>query len=385
MHASKRDLLAAAAWTLAFLVLADLATGLAFRMPSDPRVPPGELAQYFDFGNSIEAKLRRMVRPTDAASAPTATIGWLEPAADPLAIEQAGAGKTLVAVYGQSFSFQAAEAMERQDSTLVLRKRGGPAAPPSQGFALWQVDRARVHADVAILGVLASSVRGIDAATAATWQFESPPPYTYPRYRVDASGRLSSSGPYVRSLADLRATLADPARERAWEAELVRDDAWFEPSLWRASWLDRSVLARALRRAWAQRQQRLHLARIHDRHGFREDSENLRVLRALVAAFVAGCRADGTRPVVLLLEDAGYADHLARALGPELDRLGVPWLASDEIVDSGRPENLLPNGHFVPAMNERLGAALRQRVRAALAVPPGAAHAAPGTPGRTAP
>ncbi len=367
MEPGRRDLWRTAIWTAVALVAADVALGLAFRPPADPRVRPSPMAQYLQFGASIESKFHRAVPPGDSIASPVARAGWLRPFNDGAAPLEAAPGRRLVAVYGQSFTFQIAERLPKLDSAIVLRTRGGPASPASHGYALWQEDRGRARSDVAVLGVLASSVRGLDAASAATWEFESPPPYTYPRYRVDAAGRPVASELPVRSLADLRAALADPARMRAWERELARDDDWYDPFLWKASWLDHSTIARLLRRAWAQREQRRHLARLHDRHGFREDSPNARELRALVASFVAGCRADGTAPVVLLVEDAGYSDDLARLLGPELDGLGATWLATHGIVDASRPENLRPGGHFVPEMNERLAAALLARIQAALA------------------
>jgi hypothetical protein len=82
---------------------------------------------------------------------------------------------------------------------------------------------------------------------------------------------------------------------------------------------------------------------------------------------VEGCREDGTLPVVVLLEDAGYSDHLSRALGPELDRLGVAWMGTHALADPGNPVNVKSDGHFILEVNERLAAALLARVRAGLA------------------
>jgi hypothetical protein len=366
MERPARDLALTAAWTLVFLLVADLALGVLFRMPADPAARPSPLAQYFDFGTSIEGKMRRMVRDRDSTSAPVARAGWLEPFNDggePLAARPGG---RLVAAYGQSFAFQVVTPMVAMDSSFTLRTRGGPASPASHAYAFWELDRPRIHADVAILGVLASSVRALDAASASTWQFESPPLYTLPRYRVAPDGTLTQSLPPVRSLADLRAALSDRLRLREWERQLARDDAWYDPLVWRASWLDRSSLARLLRRAWAQREMRGRLARLHGRKGFREGAEQVRVLHALVASFVWGCRADGTLPVVLLLEDAGYSDHLSKSLGSQLDSLGVVWLATHELADSGNPMNLKGDGHFKVEVNERLAAELLARVRRGL-------------------
>lgn len=367
MDTARRDLLLTALWTVLVLVAADVAIGRLFPLPADPRQPPSPLATYFHYGASIESKLRRLAGVPGGPHAPVAVSGWLEPFnadGEPL---EARPGTRLLAVYGQSFAFQVARPMTAMDTTLTLRTRGGPASPASHGYALWSEDRGRVHADVAVLGILASSVQGMDANSAATWQFESPTAYTYPRFRLDADGRLVAAPPAVRSLDALRATLADAVRWRAWVAQVARDDDWYDPLLWRASWLDHSTLARLLRRAWAQREQRAHLARLHDRRGFREDAESVRVLRAIVASFADGCRSDRTLPIVLLLEDAGYGDHLSRLLGPQLDRLGVAWLGTHAIADPGDAANLKPDGHFVAPINQRLAAELLARIHAGLA------------------
>ena len=70
--------------------------------------------------------------------------------------------------------------------------------------------------------------------------------------------------------------------------------------------------------------------------------------------------------MVVLLEDAGYSDHLSRALGPDLDRIGAAWMGTHALADPGNPVNLKGDGHFIPEVNERLAAALLARVRAGL-------------------
>lgn len=375
-----RDLVWTTLWTLACLVAIDLAIGALLPMPADPTRKARPLAEYFDYGRSIESKLRRMTRATPEASSPRTRNGWLEPP-EPTGAGTAPAvarpGTRLLSVYGQSFAFQLVDALARADSGWTVRARGGPASPASHGFALWQVDRPRVHADVAVLGVLASSVQALNTNNSATWQFEAPPMYTYPRYRVDAAGRLTASEPIVRSWRDLRATLDEPARMRAWERQMARDDRAYDPLAWRASWGDRSTLVSLLRRAWGQRAQRGRLARLHDRRGFRADAEQVPVLRALVAEFAAGCRADGTVPAVLLLEDAGYSGDLRRLLGPGLDSLGVAWLATSELVDVNDPANLKGDAHFIPEVNLRLAEEFDRRLNAAL--DRAASRATPGT------
>ena len=354
-HKTRRHdaLLTALAWLCALVVI-DVAIGLVARMPGDARKPPSALAFYFDFGTSLEGKLRRLVGPADSLAAPVAHAGWLDPSTWPQP-QSVPAGKRSIAVYGQSFTYAIMDTLAAHDTSVVLRPLGGPSAPPSHLFALWRVDRRRTHADVCVFGVLASSVRGMGSATAATWEFESPYPYTYPHWRL-AGDSLSAAWPSVTSLAALRATLADPARLAAWEQELAREDDGYEPLLFRGGLSDRSVLVRLLRRAWAQRQMRERLARLHGPAGFADRAEAIQVLPVMLAEFARGVRADGGVPVVLLLQDQGYDDHLVRVLGPALQAAGVPFVSTDVIAPASAPGIFMPDGHFIGPVNQRLAA-----------------------------
>lgn len=366
MNRGRRDLIVTSLCTVATLLAVDAVLDAAFRMPSDARRRPSPFAYYFDYGRSLEAKFREIVRDHDTLSAPFAREGWLEP---PQPVEAPGPGRRRVLALGQSFTYQVMTGLMDLDSTLAVDRRGGPSSPPSHLYALWQGTPRDVRPDIAIFGVLASSLRGMNASTAATWQFEVPPAFTYPRYHLDAAGALVAGPLPVRSLDDLRAALRDPHRLRAWEAQLARDDDWFDPFLWRESWLDRSVFARLLRRAWYQRGVRQRQQQLHGPDGFAPDLEAIPLIRAMLAKFVEGCRAEGTLPVVLLIEDRGFGDHLAREFGADLERLGATWLATHECVDPKNPDDGMPGGHFSLAANRRIAAELLRRIRLAPDLP----------------
>jgi hypothetical protein len=362
MERGIRDLVATSLWTLAFMLAVDSVLNAAFRMPSDPRVKPSPMAYYLGYGRSLEGKFRDIVRDGDSASTPFARAGWLEPA---VPVTSPGRGRHRVVAYGQSFTFQVLAGLTELDSTYAVDRRGGPSSPPSHLYALWKATPRPVKPEIAVFGVLASSLRGMNASTGATWQFEVPPPFTYPRYHLDSSGSLVSGPLPVRSLNDLRAALRDPKRLREWEAQLARDDDWYEPYLWRETWLDESVIVRLVRRAWYQRAFHQRMKKLHDRDGFTPDAEALPVVRSILAAFVSDCRAEGTLPVVLLFEDREYRDHLSRAVGPDLHRLGVIWIASHQWVDPDNPTDALPGRHFTPEANRRIAAELLRRIREA--------------------
>jgi hypothetical protein len=360
MERGNRDLVATSLWTLAFVLAVDSVLNAAFRMPSDPRVKPSQMAYYLGYGRSLEGKFRDIVRDGDSTCTPFARAGWLEPAQP---VTSPGPGRRRVVAYGQSFTFQVTAGLSELDSTFVVDRRGGPSSPPSHLYALWQATPRRTNADIAVFGVLASSLRGMNASTGATWQFEVPPPFTYPRYRLDASGSLVSGPLPVRSLNDVRAALRDPKRLREWEAQLARDDDWYEPYFWRETWLDESVIVRLVRRAWYQRAFHQRMKKLHRRDGFAPDAEAIPVTRSILASFVRDCRAEGTLPVVLLFEDREYLDHLSRAVGPDLDRLGVIWIASHQWVDPGNPSDALPGRHFTQQANRRIAGELLRRIR----------------------
>ncbi|MBI5168998.1 MAG: hypothetical protein HZA61_05895 [Candidatus Eisenbacteria bacterium] len=357
------DWLATLLWTLVALVVLDQALDRAFPLPADPRVPPSQVASYLDGGRSVEAKLRRMFSTHDTLAAPVTLSGWVDPVRWP-ADRPLESGRRFVTVFGPSFALAVGDTLESLHPHWQFRARGGPAAPVSHVYALWRVDRSRVHSDVAVLGILASSLRGVDAASGATWMFESPYPYTYPRWRVEGDS-VSGEWPSLASSDSMRAALASPARWRAYEGELARTDAWYRPALFRASWLDHSVTFRLLRKAWAQRETRLHTARLHDRHGFKPGAEALRTARALAIQFAREVRADGGVPVVMLIEDRGYDDHLERALGADLRAAGVPCMSTHGIAPPTDPGTFTADAHFRGELNQRLAAALDSLIREA--------------------
>lgn len=363
------DWLATFLWTLVALAVLDQALDRAFPLPADPRMPPSAVAQYLDGGRSVEAKLRRMFSTHDTLAAPVTLSGWVDPVRWP-ADRPLEAGRRNVTVFGPSFALAIGDTLAAMDPAWRFRARGGPAAPVSHAFALWRVDRRRVHSDVAILGVLASSLRGVNASSGATWMFESPYPYSYPRWRVEGDS-VAGDWPSLACSDSMRAALASPERWAAYGRELSRTDAWYRPALFHASWLDHSVTFRLLRKAWAQRENRLMTAKLHDRHGFLPDAEAVRTTRALAVQFTREVRAGGGVPVVVLIEDRGYDDHLERALGESLRAAGVPYLSTHAIAPPGDAATFTADAHFRGELNQRLAAAVDSLIRAQVAPPAG--------------
>jgi hypothetical protein len=357
------EALVVAVWILIFLVGADVTINRVFRLPLDPRVEAkGRLQVYFNYGWSIEAKLRRAVGPTDETSSPLMLAGWIErdvtkappvPAPSP--------GGLVVSSYGMSFSNQVVEGLAEVDPRIQLRLFGGPGAPVNHAYATYERDRVN-KSNVVILGILGSSVQGLATNNGMTWRFEGPAPFTYPRYFQETEG-LRAEWPMVRSLEDFRARLADPAGWEAYVSELRATDAFYNTFLFRHDVSDQSALIRLVRRAVAQRWQSSKAAEIHGPSGFVLENPLINSLREIVSAFAANARREGKMPIALLIQDQGYRDHVYRALEPVLTRDQIPYLSTHTICPDSDPRNFLPDGHFTHDANRKISQALLEVIR----------------------
>ena len=227
-----------------------------------------------------------------------------------------------------SFADHITTAMAKLDPTIHLRLFGGPSSPANHSYALYQRDRGG-PSRVVILAVLGSSVRGLVTNNGATWMFEGPAPFTYPRYIPGATG-LVAEWPMVRTLDEYRAMLADPAAWDSYVNQLRATDGFYNRFLFRRDVGDHSAIVRMVRRAVAQRWRSARAAQIHGPSGFVPDSPAIASLQGIVAEFAATARRDGKLPIALLIEDRGYGDHVERILGPALQaRDPVPEHAHD--------------------------------------------------------
>jgi hypothetical protein len=337
------------------LVALDIAINLLFPYPTDPlNTSPGAMNLYFDYGRSIEGKVSRQMGATDDTTAPIARAGWLDARMGEAEATRPAAGKTLlVAIYGMSFAEHVGQSMAKLDPNITLRIIGGPSAPPNFSFAAYEADRGHHQADVAILGILASSVKGMGAMTGMTWGAEVPAPYTFPKYKLE-NGHLAAIQPEVRSLAELRTTLSQPQQRDAYVDQLQANDQFFDSFVFDKNILDNSAIVRMIRRAWAKSHQDNITSQIHTPAGFNPNWEQAPVLKRMVEEFAATAEQDGKLPIVLLFNDQGYDDHLYRLLKPTLERHQIPFVSSHEVAPATDRSNFVGDGHFTPAVDQRL-------------------------------
>jgi hypothetical protein len=350
-------------WIIICLLVIDFAVNFLFPYPSDPRITSsGQIDRYFNYGRSIEGKLSQMLGSTDESSSAIAQAGWLDPDLWKklnLPTHPANSKNLLVAVYGMSFSNQVAEAMKEIDPKITLRMIAAPAAPLNYSFAAYNKDRGRHNADIVMLGVLASSVKGLRTMNGMTWQFEGPAPYTYPKYFLE-DGKLKEISPTITSLAELRAAFNNKQQWDAYTTQLRHYDEFFNSFLF-SGFLDNSAIVRLIRRAWAQRHQKTIEDKIHSVNGFNTEVD-IPVLKAIVTEFATSAKQDGKMPIVLLLNDKGYSDNLFRALEPTLTSASIPYVSTHNIAPASNLSNFIGDGHFVHSANKEIAKAVLKLV-----------------------
>ena len=348
-----------------WLIAIDLVAGFFVGTPyGHESMRAGQLTRYFDYGRSVEGKVRAMVGPEGTLPPPLVQAGWIEPPSDQPV--RAGKGQDLlVAVYGMSFAVNIAKHMQDEDKRIALRLAGGPGATLSHSYALYNADRGHHEADVVVLGILASSLPALMTISHMTWNFEEPSPHFYPRFSV-VDGKLSRYSPSVSTLAQLQAASRDESRWRAVVDELSSHDAFYDPLVFRSWSLDESVLARLARRGWGQSRKRASIDRFHDTAGYTNELGLLDVTRALVTAFITQVRSDGKLPVVLAINDRGYPDHLHRVLAPIVAGSGAVYLSTHEVAPASDASNFLKDGHFVPAKDRLIALKLSELINARL-------------------
>src|ERR671922_1723815 len=218
---ARRGALATAASILLWLLVADVGLGVVVGTPdggSTEKTSP--FVRYFDYGRSIEGKVRAMAGADGGKLHPLVETGWIAPAAPDQPAAPGADEDLLIAGYGMSFAAQILHRMADLDPRLAVRFGGGPGAPLSHSYAMYAADRGHHEARVVVLGILASSLPALVTVSHMTWNFEVPSPHFYPRYRL-VDNRLAAHVPSVMTLAQLQAALADPLRWETLVAEIA--------------------------------------------------------------------------------------------------------------------------------------------------------------------
>lgn len=346
-------------WALAFLALEELVVGFAVRLPSDPRRPTSSLGNYFNYGRSIEGKLKRSLSASDDGASPVMFAGWINKDCRRQVIARPTA-TSVISFYGMSFSSHVSVALEQFNPSYQTVRFAGPGAPPNHSYACFlEQDAFRQggsvdESHVVVLGVLSSSVAGMLSMTGATTGFESPAPFTYPRYRLDGNGQLLAVRPIINSTDEWRRALSNPFEMRAWVDQLAAHDEFFDRWSFTANPGDYSFISRLVHRAYGQGHTRRVQASVFGPSGFIDRPDIGPVLKFMVADFAKRVHAAGKRPVILLIQARGSGRSLSIFLEPTLRAENIDYLNTDAAAASNDPANYLADGHLTPQANGRI-------------------------------
>lgn len=330
---------------LCTLVGIDIGISLLFPRPVSNIDQASSLVNYFQYGRSVRNKLRYIMGKSDENANLIALAGWIPEQASPLPPKD---HPLTLSVYGMSFSNDIGRALVELEPRIGLRTFAGPAAPANHSLALFRLNEQVDDSEVAVLGILASSVRGLTTVSGMSIGFESPAPFTYPRYRVDVHGELQETWPSVRTLAAMRRVAGDDTAWAQFSKELDESDRYFEPR-YADEWLDGSSLNRMIRRARAQSHIRHVTSEILTSEGFASDPEIGLALKAICFDFAERCRKRQCLPIVLLIQDRGSSDALWRLLGKDLMDENIDIVSTHKQVLTSDPANFVGDGHFTAA------------------------------------
>ncbi|MGY4827989.1 hypothetical protein ACVNIS_05350 [Sphaerotilaceae bacterium SBD11-9] len=351
-----------ALWTLIWMALIDLAVNVAFR-PSPNALQATNLQRYFEYGRSVEGKLAQAVAG-DPADAPILSAGWINDAVLQQASIEGLAGSNLsVTLYGQSFTFNATKEAARLDGHIALRGIGGPGAPPNHSYAAYKADEPHRKTDVTVFGILSSTVGQMGSMSGLIWMFESPAPFTFPRYRLNGE-QLVEERPVITSEAQFRQAFSsrDPLWHR-FKEQLRHNDRGYDEFTFSESMADRSSMVRLIRRGWVAHHQSYDKGVYEPGVGFDAHSEEIRVLKAMLLDIAQRSRARKERLVVLLLHTKGQGNHLHAALKDTLQGAGIDYVSTDSVFSANDPSNFLADGHYTASANTLLAKALLAKLK----------------------
>lgn len=352
-----------AAWVVVGLVIIDISINILLAYPNDPKlINPSQLRLYFEYGRSTEGQLARMTRPDRAGTAPITLPGWY----DSLDITEfpEKSPNSIVTIYGMSHAVRLGQALERTSVRLTPRIVGAPGAPTNWSYGAYLRDRGGGKSRAVVLAVMSYSLPMITTLSAMTWSFDLPMPYTMDRFYVK-DDQLRVLHPSFTSFEGYVDAFYDPAKWQAMRELLAKNDTMYNSFIMRASILDHSSLFRLIRRAYAQRYMRNVRRAVLDGMGFRAGSEQVQVARAIVREFARQARHDGVVPVIYVVNNLGYSDHLFQALRPVLEQDNIPYVSSHTIASPDDPRNYLPDSHFTDEVDDKLARTLEKVIETA--------------------
>lgn len=301
----------------------------------------GSLVRYFEYGRSVPGKLDRW-HANPAAPGNLLNVAWRS---DILATSETQfAAETqdtppVVRTYGMSFVNNIVLAAIELTPTITWDSHAGPSAPPNYTYSLFEDDHPnRRPGDIVVFGILSAGVPAMAALSNRTWVFEQPAPMTYPIYRPSGDGLIRIE-PHITQAQDE----FGGSPEKAWLDQIAQEDAFHSPVTFGLTFLDASPFFRLVRRSLAKSHIETRTTDLLQGTNYPYHS----VLNRMVESFAQSARADGLRPLVMLIQtkDPRDADLLA-ITETTLRRHNIPYLATADIFDPRDLSGFVSDGHY---------------------------------------
>lgn len=352
-----KSLLATTAFFLLFLALFELLTWAVF---TKTHLANGALRQYMWYGVSYESKLRELANTPTLPTNSVLYSGWL------------GDGKLRslpndvdMTIYGMSFSANLSEAIHELRPQFTQRFVGGPGAPLSHTYAIYQVDKKLRKTRFAVIGVTSGAVQEVLLMNRGSLFSDAPFPYFFPRYRMDGDRLVLGANSLINSADELRAAFNDPVLWERQLAVLSANDSAYRRFFFARDPLDYSVLGRFLRRAMSKRHAADYSSKVLGADGFNRENEAPKLFRGLLRQMVRELRAENVKPIVVLFSLQGQGNYLYDLVADILRDEDVPYVNSFDFCRSDDHEKYQADMHFVHDCNVKFGKQTLQIVDAA--------------------
>jgi|GEM_PF-3733343 len=329
-----------AAWFVVFLGVIELAVWILF---TKTPLAGSALHRFLWYGTSYEAKLRELVETPNLSPHSVLYAGWL----DKEALRKLPSDVD-VTIYGMSFSANLAAAMKELRPDITQRNVGGPGAPLSHTYGIYQVDRELRKTRVAVIGVTSAAVQEVTLMNRGSLFTDSPFPYFFPRFKMEHGAVVRVADSLINSASELRTALVDdPALWERQLAVLAANDAGYHRFFFASDPLDASLLGRFIRRGLSKNRVQSYSSSVYGSKGFRRESEAVQLFRGLLKQMIHDLREENVAPVVVLFTLQGYHDDLYGLVADLLRDDGVPYVNTFNDCRSDDRANYAPDMHFV--------------------------------------
>ncbi len=347
-----------------FLALFDIGINVLFSYPSDPKnLKVNRLQLYFDYGRSMEGRIRRATRPDKEATAPITLTGWYDPLVVVTRPEKSL--DKVVSFYGNSQSVRLADAMQSIPDSYSVRIIAGPGSTANWAYGAFLRDPREEQGEAAVLTIMPSNLPMIGTMSAMTWNTSFAMPYTADIFTLEG-GELVRRKPPYESFEDYVKVLGDQELWNQAKKVFQRHDPFYDAFIFEATVLDNSTIVRLLRRGWSQRRDARARARSLNRSGFAPNNREIKTANAMIVQFAQESRARKILPVVHVVNSRGYGDQMYRALASTFEKHRITYISSHKVVDPNDPRNYLSDGHFTDANDLRIAKELDRILKARL-------------------